>query len=227
MRGFFIIVLSGILLVGCGRQLPDEPIPDKVITAQQPPAQPTSAVALPTVIREGEVSVTASAQDNQLDEAVATGIANNPTPEPESAEVAETAEADVTEVAEEAADGGTFEGVETGATVLTMQNAEAGAELFNVMVPEVGFSCANCHSVDASEARLVGPGLWNLSQRAEERVADSGAANGFDYIYASIANSNAYIVDTYPEGVMPNTYNEILTEAQLNDLVAYLLTLHD
>jgi mono/diheme cytochrome c family protein len=45
------------------------------------------------------------------------------------------------------------------------------------------------------------------------------------YIRTSILHPNDYIVPGFPENLMPQNYAEILTEAEVNDLIAYLLTL--
>ncbi len=44
-----------------------------------------------------------------------------------------------------------------------------------------------------------------------------------EYLHQSLVEPNAYVVEGYVEGVM-QSYKD-LSEAQLNDLVAYLLTL--
>lgn len=90
--------------------------------------------------------------------------------------------------------------------------------------------CSTCHSVDASQARLIGPGLWGLYERADERAAESGDTDGVQYVLNSILHPNDYIVPAdavgpYPEGLMPANYSEVLSDQDLADLVAYLLTL--
>lgn len=45
------------------------------------------------------------------------------------------------------------------------------------------------------------------------------------YLRTSILHPNDYVVPGYPESLMPQNYAEILTEAEINDLIAYLLTL--
>lgn len=85
------------------------------------------------------------------------------------------------------------------------------------------WACMQCHLVD-SEAMLIGPGMLNLNQRAGERIEGQTAEL---YVYNSIIHPNDYIVETYPENVMPQNYAEVLTEQQLYDLAAYLLSLGD
>ena len=89
------------------------------------------------------------------------------------------------------------------------------------------WSCSMCHSVTPDEARLIGPGLWNVSINAETRVAGQSA---FDYIHESIVNPDAFIAPgdpPFPSSLMPQNWEEVLTPEELNDVIAYLYTLHD
>lgn len=45
------------------------------------------------------------------------------------------------------------------------------------------------------------------------------------YLQTSIREPGAFIVPDFPDMIMPRTYGEILSEQDINDLVAYLLTL--
>ncbi len=44
------------------------------------------------------------------------------------------------------------------------------------------------------------------------------------YIHTSIVDPNAHVVEGFTQGVMPS-YKTAVNDTQLNDLVAYLLTL--
>jgi cytochrome c oxidase subunit 2 len=44
-----------------------------------------------------------------------------------------------------------------------------------------------------------------------------------DYLHQSIMEPSAFVVEGYPD-VMPHTYGETLTDQQISDLIAYLLT---
>lgn len=85
----------------------------------------------------------------------------------------------------------------------------------------VNNACSGCHNV-ASEDTLVGPGLLNVKYRAGQRVEGMSAV---DYIHTSIVDPNAYVVEGFPAGVMVQTYGSTLSEDQINDIIAYLLTL--
>ncbi len=90
-------------------------------------------------------------------------------------------------------------------------------------------ACASCHYVDNDQI-LVGPSQKGIAVRAATRVPGQNAAT---YIRNSIINPNAYIVPNegnhiYAAGgqsLMYQNYAKDLTPEQINDLVAYMLTL--
>lgn len=84
-------------------------------------------------------------------------------------------------------------------------------------------NCSVCHSVTTDEMRIIGPGLWNVSQRAGSRVPGEDALT---YIYQSIVDPDSFIVPDFPPGLMPTNWHEVLTEQELDDVIAYLMTLH-
>ena len=80
--------------------------------------------------------------------------------------------------------------------------------------------CSRCHTVDGSdEKNRNGPGLQGISEFGGERVPGLSAAQ---YIHQSILDPRAYVVDGYP--FMSLTARNFLTEAEVADLVAFLLT---
>ncbi len=80
--------------------------------------------------------------------------------------------------------------------------------------------CTACHSLD-KDMRVIGPSFYDVGQVAAARVAGEGAAF---YLYNSIIHPNQYVVETFLPGLMPQTYGEQLSEQDLADLIAYLLT---
>lgn len=77
--------------------------------------------------------------------------------------------------------------------------------------------CGGCHAFGpANSDGTTGPNLDELEQHAEQ--ANQGTLE--EYTRESITNPNAYVVEGFPEGVMP-AYDG-LEEKQLNDLVAFL-----
>lgn len=86
----------------------------------------------------------------------------------------------------------------------------------------VSAGCVACHTVSGLSSGTIGPVLDGVATRAETRVAGLTAE---EYIHESIVDPSAYVVEGYEDGIMPQNFAEILTEEQINDLVAFLLTL--
>jgi cytochrome c551/c552 len=83
--------------------------------------------------------------------------------------------------------------------------------------------CYGCHNTDPS-VTTTGPTWANLADTASNRIAGTSPAN---YIYTSIINPGAYVVPSYPSGVMPANYGEIISTEDLANLVAFLLQQHE
>jgi mono/diheme cytochrome c family protein len=118
---------------------------------------------------------------------------------------------------------------ETPAPVDPLASADpaAGQALFNEPHETANgvWACSQCHSVTPDEMRLIGPGLFNVSTHAETRVEGQSA---YDYLHTSIVHPNDFIAPgdpPFPAGLMPQNFEEVLTEEEINDLIAYLFTL--
>ncbi|MBZ0303370.1 MAG: cytochrome c [Anaerolineae bacterium] len=96
-----------------------------------------------------------------------------------------------------------------------------GEALFHTFEAEANFACSTCHRTD-SEEQLIGPGLKGIGQRAATRVPGETA---IEYIHTSIVDPSAFVVPNYPDNLMPKVFGDIFTEDQINDLIAYLMTL--
>ena len=96
-----------------------------------------------------------------------------------------------------------------------------GEELFNQTTIGSLPGCVTCHSLTPDKV-LVGPSLAGVASRAGSRVSGESAE---EYLHQSIVNANAFVVDGFSEGVMPAGFGDELSDQQLSDLVAYLLTL--
>lgn len=87
--------------------------------------------------------------------------------------------------------------------------------------------CRTCHTLDGTA--LVGPSFQGIATRAPEELASpkyTGAATTVeDYFRESIVQPNVFIAEGYAEGAMYQTYGAELSEQEIKDLVAYLLTL--
>jgi len=98
-----------------------------------------------------------------------------------------------------------------------------GEELFTTFQEATGFACSTCHRPD-SEERLIGPGLLNIGSRAETRIDGQTA---YEYVFTSIVNPDDYLVEGFQSDLMPENWEEIYSESDINDIIAYLFTLGD
>lgn len=81
--------------------------------------------------------------------------------------------------------------------------------------------CTGCHSLDPNQT-AVAPSWYNIANVAITRKEGMGPAA---YLYESIVDPNAYVVEGYSAGIMPPNFGETLSPQDLADIVAYLLTL--
>ena len=102
-------------------------------------------------------------------------------------------------------------------------DAGRGKELFNktVIGPKSAPGCVTCHSLEPGKT-LVGPSLAGIAGQAGTRVSGKSAE---EYLRESIVNPNAFVVEGFPSGVMYQNYGKELSEQEIADLVAFLLTL--
>lgn len=82
--------------------------------------------------------------------------------------------------------------------------------------------CIGCHSVTAGEPPSIGPNLSNIGNRAGTTVAGQPAD---EYLRVSIVAPDTYLAAGFQEGIHPRTYGQLLTTGEINDLIAYMLTL--
>ena len=90
-----------------------------------------------------------------------------------------------------------------------------GERVFNTASP---ITCTTCHSLDGTVG--LGPSLRGIAETAGTRIAGMGAE---EYIRQSIIDTNAYIVDGFPESLMPVNFSETLTAEELDAVIEYLL----
>jgi len=124
-------------------------------------------------------------------------------------EVVDAAEGAATEVSEAAGD--VSEAAETAEAAL-MGDSANGEQLFST-------NCASCHAVEGDEV-VVGPSLAGVADRADERVEGMDA---IAYLHQSMVEPDAFVVPDFSPGIMPSFAQ--LPEDDLNDLVAYMMTL--
>lgn len=128
------------------------------------------------------------------------------------------------------------------ALAMSLGDSDNGQALFNTVIPATGFACATCHRVDSTET-LIGPGLVNVANPAHDpshhehggEAAEATSAPDVEktmdevvaYLRTSIRQPSVFVVPGFPDLLMPQVYGQILTEQQINDVIAYLLTLHE
>ena len=105
--------------------------------------------------------------------------------------------------------------------LVAVRDAAKGEVLFNTFQDAANYACANCHLPDSEKTNL-GPGLLNIKDRAAARVEGQSAA---EYIYESIIDPKAYLVEDFDPELMPQNWAEIYSDLEIFDIVAYLMTL--
>ena len=108
-------------------------------------------------------------------------------------------------------------------------DAANGKTLFSQTVLNGNAGCSTCHSTEAGKI-LVGPSLAGIATRAGNTVAGKSAT---DYIHQSIVDPNAHLakgcnaadLEAACVSSMPLDWAQKLSEKEINDLVAYLMTL--
>ena len=84
--------------------------------------------------------------------------------------------------------------------------------------------CGACHKLaDAGGNGVVGPDLDTLAADAAKFGKQKGQTPE-QYVLTSIKDPGAFVVPGFPNGVMPTTFGQSLTPAQLGALVKYLLS---
>lgn len=109
----------------------------------------------------------------------------------------------------------------TGSTNDAAPAAQAGQELFAKTLIGANPGCITCHSLEPG-VKLVGPSMAGIGTRAATTVAGQSAE---EYLRTSILQPNEHVVEGFPEGLMPPNWKDNLSQEQVEQLIAYLLTL--
>ena len=188
----------------------EEPTAEAIAT-EEPTAEVTATeepTAEVTVTEEPTAEVTATEEPKA--EVTAT---EEPTAEATAIEEP-TAEPTPTEAAAEAAAADPLAGLPAGVAA-AMADADPGRG--EQLTLQNG--CTGCHSLDP-DVTMVGPTWHNLAETAANRIEGQSAA---EYLYHSITDPNAYVVEGFPPNVMLQNYADILSDQDLADLITYLL----
>ncbi|MBE9524912.1 MAG: cytochrome c, partial [Chloroflexi bacterium] len=89
----------------------------------------------------------------------------------------------------------------------------AGKALFAETIIGTQAGCSTCHSLDADTV-IVGPSMAGIGSRSNAAA-----------LRESILDPNAVLVDGFPANTMPPVWGDELSDEQVDQLVAYLLTL--
>jgi hypothetical protein len=89
----------------------------------------------------------------------------------------------------------------------------------------ISMGCIDCHYLEEPQDgillnNLIAPSLGNLPDLAASRIEGLDAVT---YVHTSIIDPDAFIVDGYEAGIMPFSYADEMTEAEINALVQWLL----
>lgn len=205
-----LLIITLVLLAGCG-------------TIATPPYQATALIrdaqgSATAIVRQAQVAGIASPTASATTTPTST---NTPIPQPTVTNTLTSTDTPAATTAPTI----TNTAVPTVNTAGEVASGDAanGEVLFNTFQPAASFACVTCHLVD-SEERLIGPGLLNISTRAGTRIEGLSAV---EYIQQSITDPSAYIVEGFPDGLMPQNWAEIYSEEEIGDIIAYLMTLQE
>ncbi len=90
-------------------------------------------------------------------------------------------------------------------------------------VPPQALWCSQCHAIEGTANGLIGPDLTHIGTDAANRKPGVSAE---DYIREAVKDPEAFVaegVDRATAGLMTNSITESLTEAQIEELVQFLL----
>lgn len=93
-----------------------------------------------------------------------------------------------------------------------------GEELFELRSIGGSAGCVTCHSLEPDHV-LVGPSLSGVADRAGGRVT---GLSGEEYLRQSIITPAEHVVGSFDGDKMPDNYEDILSEVQIDALVTYL-----
>lgn len=102
----------------------------------------------------------------------------------------------------------------------------AGRQVFDEGGYQMAGTCADCHSLGEDELtnffdEPIAPSMLGVAERAGSRVEGLSA---IEYLRQSIEDPEAYRVEGYDDFSMNPFLGDLLTEKEMDDLIAFLLT---
>jgi len=85
------------------------------------------------------------------------------------------------------------------------------------------YGCLACHSLDGTV--VVGPSWQGIFGSQEQLTDGSTVVVEEEYIRNSILDPNAQIVAMFQPGIMPQNFAQILSEDQINQIIAFIMSL--
>jgi mono/diheme cytochrome c family protein len=94
----------------------------------------------------------------------------------------------------------------------------------------IQLACTACHELaptgPAWSAVANQPGIGDRAAlRIEQDDYTGNATTPEEYLFESVVDTNIYIVEGFAENVMPATYGSTLTDQNMADLIAYMLSI--
>lgn len=89
----------------------------------------------------------------------------------------------------------------------------------------------SAHMAEGGEESTGGMNMGGMNMGSNDNTSDSTSMmmnmemDPAMYIRMSIMNPGAFVVPGFPDNLMPRTYAQIFTETDINDLIAYLISL--
>ena len=115
-------------------------------------------------------------------------------------------------------------GATQGELPLTKIEPKPTADLSNLAGADLGkqiftrAACNTCHSPKKGE-RIVGPSFYGVFNLAGTRKPGMAAR---EYLRESIENPNAFVVEGFPAGVMPQTFKQQLKPEEIDAILDYI-----